>query len=533
MLWKLDRILEIAEQHGIGVMLCFGTFGEFTAGGYFNEGQWKGSAYNAANGGPCAQPGDFWTSSAARELYRRRLRYIAARWGYSTSIHSWEFWNETNAPATWVREMAGALRACDPHRHLITTTYGDPAVWRIPEVDFTQSHHYGSGSLQDSGPPIADDAAAAAVFGKPHLMGEFGIDYRGPDSPYDPRNVGVNLHNGLWSSLMAGNAGGAMSWWWDAYLHQAHRANGARHAPSTGPANALLAHIAGLRRFADSVDWNRGAWRPISLAPVWIRGSSAAPADLELRPGQAWTKDPHPAYFIDPDGIRRNAALPSFLYAPSKPELRTRPVLTVRCARPSRFALRVDSVSTRSVLRISLDGRPAAERTFLADPPSDPAEKPLYVSTERNKEYGNYVARFDAEVSIELPAGVHAIGLDNADGDWLSIDRYTLTAYSGGDHPRTNTLARSSCDTTVLWIHNALSTWAAEKARTALKPISGATSAALGLPGGVYRVQWWDSWRGQPLRQEVVRARSGRVPLRLPVFEHDLAAVLTRLRQED
>ena len=65
--WKLDRILDQADSNQIYVMLCLGTFGELTSGGYFSEGQWKGSPYNAANGGPSKKPEDFFTSAEAKK----------------------------------------------------------------------------------------------------------------------------------------------------------------------------------------------------------------------------------------------------------------------------------------------------------------------------------------------------------------------------------------------------------------------------------------------------------------------------------
>jgi len=257
--WKLDTILNTAERHGISVMLCCGTYGEFNEGGYFNEGQWKANPYNAANGGPCAKPDDFWTSEPARKLYRQRLRYLAARYGHRTILHSWEFWNEAKAPAPWVAEMARCLKGtgefkgqpADPYGHLVTTTYGNADVWKIPEIDFTQSHHYGKGDVADHAPVVHKDATDHARFGKPHLMAEFGIDWRGPDNKYDPDGKGVNLHNALWASALSGNAGTAMVWWWDSYVHP----------------KKLYGHLTPLRQFADSVPWTAGEWKRLEIDP--------------------------------------------------------------------------------------------------------------------------------------------------------------------------------------------------------------------------------------------------------------------------
>lgn len=247
--WELDAILDTAARSHVYVMLCLGTYSEFSTGGFFHEGQWSENPYNAANGGPCAAPADFWTNSAARTLYRRRLRYICARYGWRAGIQAWELWNETRAPAGWVSEMARALKgsggsvALDPYGHLLTTTYGDDAVWKLPQIDFTQTHRYGdSGDIADHAPVVARDAQEFMAYSKPHLMGEFGIDWRASDIKYDPDGKGINLHNGLWAAAVSGDAGGAMLWWWDNYVH---------------PKN-LYPQFTALRRFADTVPWTAG-----------------------------------------------------------------------------------------------------------------------------------------------------------------------------------------------------------------------------------------------------------------------------------
>lgn len=265
--WKLDAILDLAERHHVAVMLCFGTYGEFNKGGYFNEGQWKANPYNATNGGPCAKAADFWTNEQARKLYRQRLRYLAARYGCRTSIHSWEFWNEAQAPAPWVAEMARFVKGtgefagqpADPYDHLLTTTYGKPEVWRIPEIDLTQTHSYGTGNIADHAPVAHKDARDHAAFGKPHLLSEFGIDWRSPDTKYDAEGKGINLHNALWASALSGHAGGAMIWWWDNYIHP----------------RKLYPHFTPLRQFTDTVPWTAGEWKPLVADPVRLPAADA------------------------------------------------------------------------------------------------------------------------------------------------------------------------------------------------------------------------------------------------------------------
>jgi len=51
---------------------------------------WNQNPYNVALGGPVGQPALFFSNETARNLFKRRLRYVMARWGYSPAVFSWE-----------------------------------------------------------------------------------------------------------------------------------------------------------------------------------------------------------------------------------------------------------------------------------------------------------------------------------------------------------------------------------------------------------------------------------------------------------
>ena len=191
--WRLDTILDMAERNGVYVMVCLGMYSEFTEGGFFSEGIWPMNPYNAANGGPCKKPEEFWTNEQARKLYKQRLRYLAARYGWRTGVFAWEFWNEAYPTTPWVQEMAQFLKGtgpyadqpADPYRHLVSTSYGTADIWGLPEIDFSMTHQYGEGNLADAAITVNADAVKHAAFNKPHLMAEFGIDWRSSDDKYD------------------------------------------------------------------------------------------------------------------------------------------------------------------------------------------------------------------------------------------------------------------------------------------------------------------------------------------------------------
>ncbi len=513
--WKLDTILDCAEQNGIYTMLCFGTYGEFTTGGFFNEGQWNLNPYNSANGGPCAKPADFWRNDQARRLYQRRLRYIAARYGWRTGIHAWEFWNEAHATSPWVEEMAQCLkgegpfqgRPADAFGHLVSTTYGNPKIWKLPVIDFTMTHHYGKGDIPDSGPVIHDDAQSHLAYGKPHLMAEFGIDYRKADNEYDPEFKGVNLHNGLWASVVSGNAGGAANWWWDSYV----------------PPGNLYGQYAALRNFVEDVPWAEGPWETLDADAPSVPQANGR-HDLVLSPACAWEKCPTEEFTISPRRGACGAALPGFLYSPAKPELRTRPAFHVDFEQPGRFEVLVDGVSASATLRFLLDGATAHELTLSAAPPADPNVKPDYESTEFKPEYGIHQARFNKSCGLDVPAGKHTILLEVTEGDWLSVSSYTLTGYSSNRFPKMNLYGLRRGGRALLWAQNADHHWKNVFEKKSIASIQGAITAVHGLPDGEYTIAWYDTWKGELTKTETANSTDGVLPLAFPDIATDIAA---------
>lgn len=518
--WKLDTILDIAERNNIYVMVCFGTYGEFRDGGFFNEGQWKANPYNVANGGPCEKPEDFWTHPTARKLYQRRLRYLMARYGYRHSVHSWEFWNEAQAPAPWVGEMARFLkgtgefagRAADPYNHLVTTTYGNDAVWKLPEIDITQTHHYGTGNVADHAPVIYNEARLHAPYNKPHLMGEFGIDWRKSDAEYDPVGQGTNLHNGLWAGVMSGDAGTGMIWWWDNYIH---------------PKNVYQPFV-GVRRFVDKVPWTTGTWKPLTAdAPRQVGGPETF-TDYNLMPTGGWGKSAATEFTVTPAGVAGNATIPQFLYSPGKADLRTTPTFRVNYARPGKFVVHVDEVSANNTLRILLDGKPVRDITLSATPPADANVKPEYETTEHKPEYNIYQAKFNKDYSIDVPAGEHTITLDVTTGDWITITGMVLTNYRSSRFPEVNLYGLTNGQSAILWIKNALYNWKNVSEKRDIPVLKGLETAVRGLPAGRYQVEWWDTKQGTVTRTESISSVNGALPLRLPELATDVAVRITK-----
>ncbi len=221
--WRLDHVASECERRGIYFQLT----SEMTVWWQPRmKHRWPRNPYNAANGGPCAKPGDYFTNPQARELVRRRLRYNVARWGWSMQLAAWELWNEVDnnadfdpaANEDWHREMSAYLKAVDPWKHLITTSWRDPRMFALPGIDIVQAHSYWNAEYDAAQYAVQDTDHLMRPFGKPFFFGEQGIEDPASAAINDPE--GRHFHDALWSSALSGAAGTGLYWWWHNYVEQ-------------------------------------------------------------------------------------------------------------------------------------------------------------------------------------------------------------------------------------------------------------------------------------------------------------------------
>jgi hypothetical protein len=265
--WKVDKILELAEQYGIYQKVSIEAIRNLAPEGSPKKGGpgFTPFSYAQKNGGPCRNMLDFFTQPEAKRLFRNRLRYIVARWGYSPNIMAWEIWNEFNTvnipkpregvAIPWSREMCRYLKSIDATRRLTTNSLGSfdfwPDMWASPEHEFAQMHgYYGWHKKNGEG----DEEPARAMtplmiewldkltgFGKPYLWAEFGIERQVPEYRdfCDKDREGVHMHAGIWTPVMHGAAGCGHLWWWDSYVD---------------PKN-LYFHMRALANFTKDIPW--------------------------------------------------------------------------------------------------------------------------------------------------------------------------------------------------------------------------------------------------------------------------------------
>ena len=214
--FMLDQVVAAAEQNGIYLMLCL-----ITRDLYMNSLSDIDSA-------------DY---RQATDEARKLMRYAVARWGYSTSVAAWEYFNEMDPgkPTNpFYTDLGAYLGQIDIYQHLRTTSTWHPSArdCRHPQLDIAQQHHYMRPSRDDFKDEVASIIEQTRFLrehapGKPALIGEFGLaDEKWGLSNYMKQDSeSVHFHNCLWASAFAGSSGTAMFWWWD----QLDRQNAYKH----------------------------------------------------------------------------------------------------------------------------------------------------------------------------------------------------------------------------------------------------------------------------------------------------------------
>lgn len=215
----MDSVVNLAERNGIYMMVMMNDYRDFSE-------QWASNPYNTAKGGWCSSDDQFFSNANAMECYKKRLRYYVARWGYSPSIQSWEFFNEIDnafsttinaAIGAWCDTMSRYFHSVDIYDHLVTASISwmsIPQMWTPPGMDFTQSHLYGPDNRITNLP--AQSQAFISSYKKPYVCGEFSRRYE--SATEEPSiNYRNELHYGMYLGIVNQTPIAPMTWWWDSH----------------------------------------------------------------------------------------------------------------------------------------------------------------------------------------------------------------------------------------------------------------------------------------------------------------------------
>jgi len=499
--WRLDYVLEKARETDIYMLLCLMNHGQLQSGG--DTGQWNDNPYSAANGGPLANPADFWKDETAIELFKRRLRYIASRWGYSTQVLAWELWNEVELTddysfevvAEWHEEMATYLRQIDPYGHLITTS-SDPRFGDLGSMGLLTVHRYGPPGFLDIGGALHSMIEYFLErYQKPVLVSEFGADWRWSGDPYTTKDTeGVQIHNGIWSSVFSGSASSAMLWWWDNYIHPYD----------------LYYHFKALDRYLEGIIPDKARLSPLKVSLIPPEGIAADDlCNLTVYPSVGWARPEANIFEVDLyGGVANLSQLGGFVQGRYHPELKNNPTFIVDFMYGGEAIIHVNSVANSgAVLELYVDG--------------------LLVKTvplpDLDGQNDAAVNEYDLDVAIPVPPGNHEIRLENRGNDWFTFDCAEFTN-AVLKISKARSIGLSNDTFAMVWIQNKDHTWWNVVSKIPVETIARLDLELLGFADGEYVVEWWNTYDGKIIRQETVQSVNGKIPLSVEDLNRDIAA---------
>lgn len=144
---KMDQTLDLARQYGVYVQVLLD---DWT--------RWKGADSQYIRAGsraaPCGNYGEVYNgTNGAREIYKRKIRYMAARFGYSTNLLNLELMNENYGSSGditgWHKEMGNYIQSFTAQPHMASSSNGSYRLrtsagipWTDPSMSYVNFHGY-------------------------------------------------------------------------------------------------------------------------------------------------------------------------------------------------------------------------------------------------------------------------------------------------------------------------------------------------------------------------------------------------------
>lgn len=510
-LWALDYVMRALKEAGIGVILCLDYHGmlESTPDYWGGNDNWKINPYNQANGGPCASQNAFFTSNSAKATYKKRLGYLIGRYSAFPNLVAWELWNEIDNVLTylnkpdvvaWHNEMAAYLKANDPCGHLVTTSLSGswwPELWSVPGMDFVQVHSYGQSNPGVELPKAME--ANGSAFGKPVIVGEYGVDWRGYGAEQDPYHRG--LHQALWGTFVSTGFGCAQTWWWES-IHS----------------DNLYSHFKAMSSVSSSA--SRGEnWSPLAIdvpgldAVLGDVDPLGSPFEAVLTPNMQWGAVLSGSALIRDEltAACDSGNLNAFVHGSWHADLRIPCKITAHFGSAASMTIHLNSVSDQCRLVVKVNGSVVYSVSL-------PNKDGLY---QVNNEYNE-------DILIPLPPGRNVIEISNPGGDWFFYDwlKFTnvLPAKRVGPGMPLVAVGSGRTDEAWVWLLDYAANYPNNAQRPSIRELSGAEATVRNLADGTYDVRWFDTRTGALVRTDLASSSGGAMRLAPPAFTEDIFA---------
>jgi len=204
------------------------------------------------------------------------------------------------------------------------------------------------------------------------------------------------------------------------------------------------------------------------------------------------------------------------LHGQSHQHLKNPPAFVVDYPAPGQFVVRVGRVSASGLLKIWVDDELQCEREL-------PCGEGLGKESVYRPQWKLWETTYDEDVAVDIPAGTHRIRVENFGRDWVTASSYRFTGCQVLVRPNVLVCGMQSESLAILWLQNLDSSWY-QHGQGTVPPVAGFQLVVRGLADGPYDVEWWDTWKGVPVRADQIEARGGGLLLTVPELQTDTAA---------
>lgn len=245
--FELDKLFDLCEQRDVFMDLNLEMHNSYNDPLYSWEPKFEHWEFNPYKRqvSSVTDPLDVLTDATAKKYYKQKLRYIIARWGYSTSLgviemlseqDAWKNYAFTSSATTdmynWHAEMINYIKTTlGDKNHLFSTSFADRSgsVFALTSIDVTSGHKYSSArdvnykdrfNYMNENPATGTTNGLLVDYDKPSIFGELGMASSFDASGNAEQDIGdvegcndYSFHNALWSTAFMGCYGTGLNWW--------------------------------------------------------------------------------------------------------------------------------------------------------------------------------------------------------------------------------------------------------------------------------------------------------------------------------
>jgi PKD repeat protein len=417
---------------------------------------WNQSPYNNENGGVCTAPHQFLTYETAISLYKRKLRYMNARWGFSPYLAQWEHISEADNTdlysshhsqlLNWLNIMSVYINSIDQYNRPVSTGFAipqhDESYWNNINTDFTQLHIYSM--IPDLEMHIYNYSKwHIDTWHKPHIVSEFSMAHT-PEEVFQADPTGIAFHNTLWASMFSGSFASAMSWWWDNYLYP----------------NGFFSYFQPIAGFFSQIEDDISTFQP-NVPLCYSDNFNQILIDPDYNNQN--NKAPENYFHFEPSGLMypNRLFLGRFIFGSLYGGRRNPPTFKVNYQNAGEFKVRTGSTAVLSKIKIQLNGN-----TIL-----------------------NQGASTNSTYTINVPAGIHEIRVENSSLGICEIENYQFHNYA----PELRTFTYENEKNAAGWFQNRNYNWEYVNQNGEPAPVTGGQIFLKDKTPGVYEIKWYNS----------------------------------------